>query len=430
MRIKTFRARTASEALTQVKAEFGADAVILHTRTARVRGVLGLPGKAYTEITASDGPAEPRHPRPTRGVAKPATTSPALTYRPTPVAAPEPSAVLPSRAEVAAAPPAQDEERALARHIIASAAPKPELHAASAPTPEWHGELDSIKKMMGQVLRSTRGVREPSMPDALFEYYRKLIEADVSDELADRVAGAVRDDLTRLELQNNEMVRRAVLRQLARYIPVSGSLSAPERSPEGRPQTIALVGPTGVGKTTTLAKLAATYRLRHGKRVGLITSDTYRIAAVDQLRTYATIIGVPFKVAMTPSEMRSACESLADCDVILVDTAGRSPRDKGRISELKDILGAARPHTTHLVLSSTSSGSVMHAAAESFAALRPDHVIFTKLDEAVSLGVVLDVTTKLNTSLSFVTTGQEVPDDIEAGDASRLAELVLDRGAA
>ena len=221
------------------------------------------------------------------------------------------------------------------------------------------------------------------------------------------------------------IVQQQVLRRLAGYIQVSTDSVRIGRAPDGRPTTVALIGPTGVGKTTTVAKLAATYKLRHGKRVGLITCDTYRIAAVDQLRTYANIIGLPLKVVLTPTEMAAACDALCDCDVILIDTAGRSPRDSGRIEELKAFIGAARPHQTHLVLSSTAGEGALGEAARRFGQVGFDRVILTKLDEAVNFGVLLSIVRQVDAKLSFVTTGQEVPDHIEPGNAERLARIVL-----
>jgi len=293
---------------------------------------------------------------------------------------------------------------------------------------ETRDELMAIRSMVGEVLQrqvtSTARGATPTMPQALFDMYLKLIGQDVSEELADRIVNDVRDELSGLELEDESTVRQAVRRHLADYIPTAEQ-AVPPHSPDDRPLTIALIGPTGVGKTTTLAKLAASFKLRHHRKVGLITADTYRIAAVDQLRTYANIIGLPLKVVLTPGEMRQAVHALADCDVILIDTAGRSQNDAGRLEELEQFLAACDPHETHLVLSSTAGEKVLLREAEAFSALGVDKVVLTKLDEAVSFGVLVGVIRQLGKQLSFLTTGQEVPDHIETGRGERLAGLVL-----
>jgi flagellar biosynthesis protein FlhF len=198
-------------------------------------------------------------------------------------------------------------------------------------------------------------------------------------------------------------------------------------------RAICLIGPTGVGKTTTIAKLAAAFKLRQKQRVGLITIDTYRIAAVDQLRTYANIIGVPLKVVLTPAELASAMREMAEsgCDSILIDTAGRSHADQLKLNELSQFIaaaGAAGPTEVHLVLSSTTTQESMEAALEKFSAVKTggvDQIIFTKLDEAVSFGVLLNVARTASRALSYLTTGQDVPDNIEVGQPRRLARLIL-----
>jgi len=307
-------------------------------------------------------------------------------------------------------------------------------HASAPSAPQGantaiEAELAALRRMVTQVLQTSRAGGVAQQPDALTDLYAQLIENELASELAEQVTSAVREELNREELASPDIVRQSILRHLATYIPVSRSLTPAGRMEDGRPLTIALIGPTGVGKTTTLAKLAATYKLRRGKRVGLVTCDTYRIAAVDQLRTYANIIGLPLKVALTPADMRQACEQLSDCDVILIDTAGRSQRDIGKIGELRDLVDAAAPHQTHLVLSSTHSERVLAEAAAKFVDIKPDHVIFTKLDEAVSVGLIVNTLHRLQARLSFVTTGQEVPDQIELGNADRIARLVVDGGA-
>jgi flagellar biosynthesis protein FlhF len=188
---------------------------------------------------------------------------------------------------------------------------------------------------------------------------------------------------------------------------------------------VALVGPTGVGKTTTIAKLAANYRLREKQRVGLITVDTYRIAAVEQLRTYADIIDLPMEIVSTPREMHQAVARMADLDLILMDTAGRSPRDEVKIQELKSLLGEAAPDEVHLVLSSVASAASLVKTAEQFAAVGTTSLVLTKLDEAASLGNLLTLVRGSGLPLSYLTHGQNVPDDIAAADSRKLARAIL-----
>jgi flagellar biosynthesis protein FlhF len=316
---------------------------------------------------------------------------------------------------------------ASARGSQPSPAPAP---APADASPDIHRELADIKLLVNQVLQSgpttSAGVAAGTMPEALFRHYLLLLESAVSREIADSIIGAVRDELTPGELQDEDIVRTTVLRHIASLIPQAGT--PPLRGGRGGygPHVIALVGPTGVGKTTTVAKLAAAYKLRHGKSVALITSDTYRIAAVDQLRTYAGIIGLPLKVVMNPHEMAAAVQSLSNFDVVLIDTAGRSQFNADRLAELREFIEAANPTEVHLVLSSTAGEAVMQKTVAAFSPLRPGSVILTKLDEAVNFGVIVNVARQLGAAFSFITTGQEVPDDIEAGQPDRLARMVLD----
>lgn len=426
--LKSFRARTMAEALSSVKKELGKDAVILHTRSYKVGSILGLFGRPMVEITASVGVpiARDSRPRPSSGGGSPENQPAATSAAPVRAAALERAYGLPPAVRPAAeTAPVPAKAVAAARAEVVQA----NQQAASAGiSPDLREELAALKTMMGQVLQSSLrdGAPAAPMPAGLLRVYLRLIQNDVSRELADEISAEVRDELTPAELAEEAIVRQAVLRRLESLMPADASLTPPAREADGRPLTIALIGPTGVGKTTTLAKLAAAYRLRHGKKVALITADTYRIAAVDQLRTYANILGVPLRVAGSPAEMSAACDELADHDVILIDTAGRSPSDADRLEELGDLLDAARPHQVHLVLAAVASEPVLVRAAERFSPMRPTRMIITKLDEAASFGVLVNVAQRVGARLSFVTTGQEVPDDIEPGRADRLARLVLD----
>ncbi len=435
MTLKTYRAPSIADALAQIKKDLGKDAVILHTRQVKVGGIFGFGARSVVEITASEGvnvaPALLSRRQEARGeAAAPARPRVERAYAPAgdsfvpsgaPATPPEP--VVTPVDPMNAVPASQSASR-----IEALATPVEINPVDGRAVAALTDELASIKAMVARVLSNSGGPPSPVMPEALTRMYLRLLEAEVASQIADEIVADVREELGAARLADEASVKTAVMTRLAAYISAADTAEAPARAPDGRPFTIALVGPTGVGKTTTIAKLAATYKLRHGLKVGLVTADTYRIAAVDQLRTYANIIGLPLQVALTPAEMGSACAALRDCDVVLVDTAGRSPHDGGRLTELRAVLDAARPHEVHMVLSSATSESCLIAAAEKFAEVGPDRVIFTKLDEAVNFGVLVNVARRIDARLSFVTTGQEVPDKIEHGSAERIARLVLEGG--
>jgi flagellar biosynthesis protein FlhF len=201
--------------------------------------------------------------------------------------------------------------------------------------------------------------------------------------------------------------------------------SGPVAAAPGKPSTVALIGPTGVGKTTTIAKLAADFKFRKGLKVGLITIDTYRIAAVEQLKTYADIIGIPINVVLTPEELAGAVQAFGEMDVVLVDTAGRSQCDSQKMDELRAFLDAACFDEVHLVVSSTTQTTLLESIVERFGPLAHDRLILTKMDETTCRGHLLNVLLRVNKAVSYVTTGQEVPDDIEVADPARIAAIVL-----
>lgn len=184
-------------------------------------------------------------------------------------------------------------------------------------------------------------------------------------------------------------------------------------------------GPTGVGKTTTIAKLAAEGVLKQKRKVGLITTDTYRIGAVDQLRTYANILNIPLEVVFQPSEMASAMESLRDCDLILVDTAGRNYRKQDYAQELAQYFPSLSGGENYLVLSLTAKNNDMIEILQNFKCIPVEKVIFTKSDETQTYGSILNMVMRYHLSISYLTTGQNVPDDIRVAVPRKVANLIL-----
>ncbi|MGA3068232.1 MAG: flagellar biosynthesis protein FlhF [Tepidisphaeraceae bacterium] len=385
MDLKTFQAPTMKEALAQVKASLGNSAVILHTRTYRRRQWLGLRGRDIVEVTAG------------RGLNIPDRTA---RRQPPPISRPTPQAL--------SAPPG--------RKLLETPA------GQGAAMLGLSQEMTGLKSMVKDLIENVRAQRCPQIPEEFSEYYHHLVTnqvcADLAADIVKQVGRAIRPD----QANQRDFVLQRMADHIERLLPSGGPIV---RSKEAGPHVVALIGPTGVGKTTTIAKLAANLRLREHRRVGLITIDTYRIAAIDQLRKYADIIGSPLNVTNSPEELRSAMKSMCDCEYILIDTAGRSPNDALKLSELKAFLAAGRPDEVHLVLSTTASQQCAELAVNRFSEVRADKIIFTKLDEAAHVGTVLNVVRKVNKSISYVTTGQDVPDDIEVGRGRKLAQLIL-----
>ncbi len=292
-------------------------------------------------------------------------------------------------------------------------------------------DLAAIDRLVSEVLTRSTTARERGIdhdtPQRLHAVYAALIGQEVAMELAVSIVAELRSTLTLEELASDHAVRGAAIERIAALLPSCRGLEPVNGAwrRDGRPLTIAFVGPTGVGKTTTVAKIAATLKLRYGARVGLVTCDTYRIAAVDQLRTYAEIIGLPLEIVLAPSRMRDSIRRMNDLDVVLIDTAGRSQNDTDRLGDLAAMMAAAEPHETHLVLSSVASEKVMRREAQAFSTVGIDRVVLTKLDEAVGLGAALRVLREVGCSVSYITTGQEVPQHIETARPTRLAELLL-----
>ncbi len=473
MKLKTFTASTMAQALVMVKRHMGSQAVILHTRTYKRGGLFGFGAQSVVEITASDqAPRGQRRPLGKRAV-------PGARFAPSGAKSSQPLEVDTSAAgdlirrtyAVAQQQLSQRQPSQTASAVDAAASPQrpvvaiparvtpppptpspvsgavtPAQPAGATPTPvgaqsdnqQLVDEMRAVKRMVKQMMQQRREKTgstattgtgsKPDLPDKLFDRYLALLEQQVTEELAEQVIQQVRDQLTPAQYEDEQAVHRAALEVIAKQIPTDQAAGQLQPVGDGRPLTIALVGPTGVGKTTTIAKLAATFKLKQKKNVGLITLDTYRIAAVDQLRTYANIIGIPLHVASNGDELRTAVDRCSDCDVVLIDTAGRSQRDDPKLDQLRSLIAVADPHEVHLVLSSTCAQSVLLDVVERFSAVRTDRIIFTKLDEAVSFGVLLNVARRVNKRLSYITTGQEVPHRIEPSCSTRLAQLVLGTG--
>lgn len=361
--IRKYQAKTITEALAMVRADLGRDAVIVQTRKVNKR-VLGMWGREMVEVWASDNPELENLRRPQKAAA--------------PVAA-QPAAEEPSRIE------------------------------------QLEHEIQNLKAMIAQLARQGVAVVSggaPASTPAENRWFALLREAEVEEEvIRNLLQSAPEDALSESALQS----------RIADRLPTSGAITLQD----GHPKVVMLVGPTGVGKTTTIAKLAAQYALLQKRRVGLITIETYRIAAVEQLRTYSQIIDVPIRVVYSSNELPAAVREFASMDVVFVDTAGRSQRNSMQIGELKACCERLHDCEVHLVLSSTTKTRDLYDIVQRFSVVPLHRVIWTKLDESTTFGNILNVAVKHPLPISYVTTGQRVPEDVEVAEANKLALLVV-----
>ena len=223
----------------------------------------------------------------------------------------------------------------------------------------------------------------------------------------------------------NQTVKGRLGETLGRLIKFAGTLKLKKNSP----RIIALVGPTGVGKTTTTAKLAAMYALNRGNKVALITMDIFRVGAVEQLKTYSRIMGIPLEVASTPKELEKAVEKHSACDLIFIDTAGRSHKDKEKLDEMKNFLEDKIPMEVYLCLSATTKDRELEEILNRFRIFQVSKVVFTKIDECESFGNMVNLLMKDNLQIAYFTTGQRVPEDIEIATPAKLADMIFREGA-
>lgn len=458
MRIKVFKAPTLKEAMAQVKLELGIDAVILHTKRYRKGGFLGYKSKEIVEVTAAIEDPEKKVrrsvvlPKPAEPILPPAVPRNVLAQYKTAgtsrIAAPMVSAAAPvsvvspvpvSSAEQAASLPkgnvplqAVEPEAARPRIIKADQQVMPAFvpvqetdtpkEAATEPdsavqTEKIHAleeELVQMKDMLTRVM--SQEVPESSvvtLRQALRE--QEVAEPVLKDMVSQMTAGAILAD------KSSSAAREALEKYLKKAIHVNEGISLEN----GKVKIVALIGATGVGKTTTLAKIAARFVLEKGVSMALITADTYRISAVEQLKTYSDIIGLPLEIVYSPEELKKAIHKYRNKQLILIDTAGRSQYNDYQMQELNELLAVEPDIEKHLVMSSTTKSRDALDILEKFSACQPDCVLFTKTDETSSLGIILNLLHEKKIALSYLTNGQSVPDDILPANVEALTELLL-----
>lgn len=428
-----------AEALRMVKAELGPDAMILSTKKEKTGGILGFFSKQAYRVTAAIDPA--RKPAPPQSI--PAAYREAPVRERTAREEMESSMLAPLARELK---DLREKVDALARRE--EEARKDEISVDGERSSSTHdgginlkniprSDLEEIKKLLLATLTksqegSARTVEwpsvgenspseEPSGEELLPEDSPLAVELARNGVSTDLIRKII-DTLNTLPPQSdNQSINGRLGETLGRLIKFAGA----PRLKKNSPRIIALVGPTGVGKTTTTAKLAAMYALNRGNKVALITMDIFRVGAVEQLKTYSRIMGIPLEVASTPKELEKAVEKHSACDLIFIDTAGRSHKDKEKLDEMKSFLEHKIPVEVYLCLSATTKDRELEEILHRFSIFQISKVVFTKIDESESLGNMVNLLMKDNLSIAYFTTGQRVPEDIEVATSAKLADMIL-----
>ncbi|MCR2805029.1 flagellar biosynthesis protein FlhF [Paenibacillus soyae] len=410
MRVKRYVVNALPEAVSRIRTELGKDAVILDTKEIKVGGFMGMFRKKKMEVIAAVETNSPKQPDPAPRKATPEVhavveqilqTAQRGTSAGTAVMEP-PAAAAPSPAAVEAQPPKSAERENKEQYIL--------------------NEIRDLREYMIKLSKQQSLLHEMSEP--MLQLKERLQQQELDEEWIEKLV----EELLEKQKRENRSFQKEEVWQQAKSI-MAGWLepfSNADISSEAR--IVHFVGPTGVGKTTTIAKLAADQTIKRGKKVGFITSDTYRIAAVDQLRTYANILNVPLEVVFSPSDLPKAYKGLAERDLIFMDTAGRNFRSELYVSEVISLLQSNEPNETILVLSLTGKTTDMSIIADRFTKYGIRKVLFTKLDETTVFGAILNLILKYQLQPTYLASGQTVPDDIERFRVSLYLDKLLGDG--
>jgi len=376
MKVKRYVANTVQEAINNIKLELGQDAVIMSTRKIRQKGWLGWFQKPLVEVVAA--------------------VDDVITTNQNSIKTKDFSGKIALDEFALNINKREESLEVLERKVDAM------------------GSM--INKLIeGMYMKPTK--EQLDFPSPCIPYYDLLVENEVEEEFAKKLIKQAWANKEKKNIDLAESIGEIILEYLGTPKPLE--IKSGQRS-------IALfLGPTGVGKTTTLAKLAAIYSIQHQKKVGLITADTYRIAAVDQLKIYAQILGIPLSIIYNPRELADALNYHRDKDIILIDTAGKSIKDREQEKEINELLSCGEIDEIYLVVSCNTSYRSCVSIINNYSFLPDYKFIFTKTDEINSYGILLNCCMLSGKPLSYLATGQDVPEDIEVADPVKIKDLLV-----
>ena len=408
MKVKKYTASSFKEAAEMMKEELGPNAIVLSSKKVRSGGVLDLMGKELVEVTAALDETSSRYSaiQPDSEIKK--RVHPKFKK----YLEMETPSQKPNYSEIKSVAVASE----LKRNTDA-------INTESMKVTHLHNEVAQMKKMLEEMSEMIKHSKLPSLPKNLKNLLIQMVDQDINEYLAKNLINILYANLNLKEIENSDTVRMKLLLMIQNLLKSVEPLKLPKQK---KPYVMALVGPTGVGKTTTIAKIAANCKLYEKYKVGIITTDTYRIAAADQLETFASIANIPFEIAYNKGELKQHLQYFRNKDIVFIDTVGRSQNNQAQIMDLKNLLDIPEVENIQLVLSAQSSYKTMKSVIDKFSIIPYKSLIFSKLDEVENFGNILNIQYEEKLPMSYVTTCQNVPDDIDVAEPEKLARLILD----
>ncbi|MCS1391480.1 MULTISPECIES: flagellar biosynthesis protein FlhF [Lysinibacillus] len=390
MKMKKYYASSIPEAMKQVRAELGEDAVILNSKVVITKKFFGMIKKKSFEVVAGVDAMEPRQ----------------VASVPTP-------AVLPVAKKENAR--LQEITNAIQAKIHQEPPQDVAVHEDASISEELRKEIADLKSLMQSMHKKTT---QAQYPDELLPFIEYLRQQELSEELITTIGDELFmhfKEASEINFSQCKLITKNLLRKKLEVLPVGG-LSYERKY-------INILGPTGVGKTTTIAKMAARAVLEKKKKIGFITTDTYRIAAIEQLKTYAGLLQAPVEIAYNATDFEQAIQRLSHLDLVFIDTAGRNYKEVKYVDDLQRLIKFDDQAESYLVLAMTTKERDMENIVDQFKQLPIEKFIFTKIDETNSIGTMINLMIKYNKGLAYYTNGQEVPEDIEEADLEAVLNL-------
>lgn len=396
MIIKKFQANTETDAIMLAKEELGKDAIVMNIKTISPKGIYRLFRKPLVEITAAIDDTSTYKNGKTAQVKK--QKFPDIIY-----------------------------DASQVETVTKQSDLQTSKMYGTRETSAIEEKLNNLQSLLEkQMLENEENNKEDNSPlnknlTCIQLIYNQLVRNEVDEKYANQIISEIEGTLKRDASMDN------ILSSIYQKIVLKLGQPKTINIEQDRPKFIFFIGPTGVGKTTTIAKIASKFKIEKKAKVAFITADTYRIAAVEQLRTYANILGIPLKVVYNVDELENSKEEFADYDIIFVDTAGRSHKNENQRQDIERLVDtiAENEREIYLVLSATTKYRDLVSITEAYSEIANYNLIFTKLDETNCVGNIFNIKMLTNAPLSYATFGQDVPDDIDQIDPQSIAKQLL-----